>query len=113
MSKARKLNIGIIPSQENGPYWKTNGAENITAILEGMEPVKATSYLKVEYRSHGGSKTEIQYWKTLQNGYMIYVDITNCRLGIVQGIGTNRGISGATKQEFDRAFQRVLDVLTK
>src|SRR3954471_3291580 len=89
--------VGRTPSQMNGPYWRKK-TDNVTTELLKLPKSKAVSYLKVHRRSRGGSKLDIQFWKTLANGYMIYVDVTNCKVGIIQGLGGNTMFDGSTKK---------------
>lgn len=108
--KEVKIIIGETPSQKNGPYWREH-TDNVTEQILKLPRSKAISYLRVTHGSRGGAKLERQFWKTLANGYMVFVDETNCRIGIVQGFGANRGILGSNKKEFDAAFKKVLKAL--
>lgn len=113
MSKAvkkDKIIVGKPPSQMNGPYWRKD-TDNVTEQIAKLPKAKAISYFKVIKRVHGGSKTDIQFWKTLSNGYMVFVDVANCKIGIVQGFSGNTGFMGATKKEYDSAFKKVLKYL--
>lgn len=105
--------IGIPPSQRKDNQWYKRGNNNILELseLQKLPKAKAVSYMKVMYGSRGGSKLEIQYWKTLDNGYMIYVDVANMRIGIVLGLSANRGIIGSNKREYDKAFKQVSEFL--
>lgn len=108
--KAKKIIVGKPPSQMNGPYWRKN-TDNVTEQIAKLPKAKAISYFKVFKGSHGGAKIDIQFWKTLNNGYMVFVDVTNCKIGIVQGFSGNTGFSGSTKTEFNAAFKKVLKQL--
>jgi hypothetical protein len=102
--------VGKPPSQMNGPYWRKD-TDNVTEQLKKLPKATAVAYFKVIKRSRGGSKLDIQYWKTLANGYMIFVDVGNCKIGVVQGFSGNTGITGATKKEYQAAFNKVLSLL--
>lgn len=108
--KSGPIIVGKPPSQINGPYWRKN-TDNVTEVISKLTKAKAVSYFKVIKRSHGGSKTDIQFWKTLSNGYMVFVDVGNCKMGVVQGFSGNTGFLGATKAEFTTAFKKVLKCL--
>lgn len=105
-----KIVIGKTPAQQNGPYWRTRRG-NVTEEMGKLPKAKAISYLKCIRGSNGGSKLDISYWKTLSNGYMVFVNTTDCKIGIVQGFGGNTQIQGATKKEFDDNFKKVLKLL--
>lgn len=107
-----KVILGTPPSQMKGAQWYLRKGNIMTLDKLGkMPPAKSVSYLKVTYASRGGSKVEIQYWKTLSNGYMIYVDCANMKIGVVLGLNANRGIEASTKREFDKNFNSVLKFL--
>lgn len=110
-----KIKLGVPPSQMKGNQWYLRKSDNIMTeekLIAAFSGVKAISYFKVIYHSRGGMRQEIQYWKTLANGYMIFVDMCNMKMGIVQGIGTNRGIQGSTKGEFNRKFKALVKLLS-
>lgn len=110
---AKKKNVVIVgkpPSQMNGPYWRKD-TDNVTDEISKLPKAKVVSYMKVIRRVRGGTKTDIQFWKTLSNGYMVYVDVTNCKIGVVQGFSGNTGFMGATKGEYNAAFKKVLNQL--
>lgn len=109
-TKTNPIVIGKPPSQQNGPYWRTKKG-NVTEQMEGLPKPKIVSYLKCIRGSHGGSKLDISYWKTLSNGYMVFVNTTDCKIGVVQGFGGNTQLQGATKKEFDTHFKKVLKLL--
>lgn len=112
IKKSAPVVVGKPPSQLNGPYWRKD-TDNVTSQIAKLPKAKAVSYLKVIRHSRGGSKTDIQYWKTLSNGYMIYVDVTNCKIGIVQGLGGNTRFDGSTKKEFNDNFNKVYKLLNQ
>lgn len=94
----------------NGPYWR-KPTDNVASQLSKLPKAKAVSYLAVHRKVHGGSITEIQYWKTLSNGYMICVDVSRCKIGVVLGFPLGVGISGSNKREYDKYFKKVLKLL--
>jgi hypothetical protein len=108
--KTEPIIVGKPPSQMNGPYWRKD-TDNVTEEIAKLPKAKAVSYFKVIRRVRGGSKTDIQFWKTLSNGYMVFVDVGNCKMGIVQGFSGNTGFMGATKEEYTEAFNKVLKLL--
>jgi hypothetical protein len=115
MVKQSKIKFGVPPSQMKGAQWYLRKGDNIMTeekLIAAFSGVKAISYFKVLYRSRGGVRNEIQYWKTLANGYMIFVDMCNMKMGIVQGIGMNRGIEGSTKAEFNKKFKLLVKLLS-
>lgn len=109
------IKLGIPPSQRKGNQWYLRHGRNIMELdaLLSLQPSKTVSYFKIEYKSRGGSRTEIKYCKTLGNGYMIFVDAANMKIGIVQGFGYDRGITGSNKKEYTTAFRKVLKILSQ
>jgi hypothetical protein len=108
--KSDKIIVGKPPSQINGPYWRKD-TDNVTEQISKLPRPTVVSYMKVIRKVRGGTKTDIQFWKTLSNGYMVYVDVTNCKIGVVQGLSGNTGFMGATKKEYNTAFNKVLNQL--
>lgn len=109
----KKISVIGKPASQLGeaPYKRGwHNAVSIERILKVGKP-KAVSYLKMVYISRGGGKTNVQFWKTVSSGYMIYVDETNIRIGLVLGLTGNQGIVASNKKEFDNAFKRVMKIL--
>ena len=105
--------VGKTASQLNEPWYARKG--NATDLAHAMKfagKPKAVSYFKVNQRTRGGSKLEEIYYKTLCNGYMVYVDVANIKIGVVQGMGSFYAITGSAKQEFVKAQKQVLQFLT-
>jgi len=108
--KSEPIIVGKPPSQMNGPYWR-KATDNVTEEILKLPKAKVVSYFKVRQRTRGGAKLDIRFWKTLSNGYMVFVDETNCRIGIVQGFSGFYAIEGSNKREFERAHKKVMRVL--
>lgn len=110
----KKIQIGKPPSQMKGNHWyeRKGPMMKFDSMIKDFPKQRAVSYFTISYRSHGGAKYNIQYWKTLSNGFMIYVDIANMKMGIVQGLTPNRIISGCTKREFDSNFNKMVKMLS-
>lgn len=108
----KKGDVGIImgtpPSQMRGKKWYERHGKNVLdpeELLRILPKSKAVSYLKISGRSFGGALTEDQYWKVLDNGYMVFVDLGRCRIGIVRGFPNNRYISASTRRDFEKALK--------
>jgi hypothetical protein len=107
--KDKPLKIGTPPSQMKGKKWyeRPGNVLDPEELLRILPKSKVVSYLKVSGKSFGGALQEIQYWKVLDNGYMIFVDLGRCRIGIVRGMPTNRFISAGTRRDFEKAIKTI------
>jgi hypothetical protein len=111
--KDAKIIVGKPPSQQKGNQWylrKEKGIMNFENLMKEFPKQTVISYLKIIKGIRGGQQLT-QYWKTLSNGYMVYVDTLNMKIGIVQGLSANFGIMGSSKKEFDTNFKKVLKLL--
>ena len=110
-----KIILGVPSSQQEGNEWYRRGNENITDVnklLLRMSGAKTVSFFKVSYYSRGGSRLVTQYWRTANNGYMICVDESICKINIVLGMPSVRSLEACTKRDYQRAFNKVLKVLS-
>lgn len=108
--KENPIIIGKPPSQMKGKQWYNRGGKNVLdpeELLRLLPKSKAVSYLKVSGASFGGALKEEQYWKVLDNSYMIFVDLGRCRIGIVRGMPMNRYICASTKRDFESALKKI------
>lgn len=113
--KEKPIIVGQVPSQMKGNKWYQGNDKNIMeleSLLLGFKNQTPVSYFKIEYGSHASRKQNLQFWKTISNGYMVYVDVTNMKMGIVQGFGVNRKVMGSSKKEFNEHFNKILKLLS-
>lgn len=109
--KSTKIIIGKTASAMNEPWYKREGtATDINHFLK-LPASKAVSYFKVFRRIRGGAGIHEQYWKTLDNGYMIYIDLGTMKMGIVQGLPSPFAFSASTKKEYVTAQKKILKAL--
>lgn len=113
--KATPIIIGKAPSQREENAWYKRKGRNITEadkVANDMKGAKVASYLKVTYRARGGSRLVTQFWKTYDNGYMVCVDTSICKINIVLGFPAVRMLAASNKQEFNAALKKILKILS-
>ena len=111
----KPLALGKPPSQMKGKQWYLRDG-NIMQVQEMINKIaksKPISYLKIYHPSRGGAETTIQHWKTLDNGFMVCVDLASMCIKIVRGFSGMRSISGSTKKDFDKAYDQLMKILKK
>lgn len=107
--------IGKPPSQRKGNQWylRKGNIMTIEKLLKEFDKSKPVSYIKVYHASRGGMEVTVQYWKTLDNGYMMCVDHTSMSIKIVRGFSGMYGFIGSSKKEFDKAYDQLMKILKK
>lgn len=93
-------------------YNRRGAMMKIDDLEKEMPKVKIVSYFKVTYLTGGTQRRHhIQFWKTMDNGYMIYVDVGQMKTGIVQGLPFGRVLHASTKKEYESAKNKLYKVL--
>jgi hypothetical protein len=111
--KASPVIIGKTASALNDSWYKRSGtATDINHFLK-QPPSKSVSFFKVYRKTRGGSAVMEQYWKTLDNGYMIFVDLGSMKMGIVQGMPSAAKFSSCSKKDFLSAQNKLIQALTR
>lgn len=113
-SQKMPIIIGGVSSAMNERwYYREGTATSLEHFLGLMKktPPKAISYFKVYRKLRGGSALIEQYWKTFDNGYMVYFDLGQMKMGIVQGLPTQYTFAACTKREYMAAQKKLMSAL--
>jgi len=116
MKKEKPIQLGIPPSQRPENRWyNLHGKRRIEidTLITSLPKERVISYFKLEFKTGGGqNRQHEQYVKTLSNGYMVYVDVAQCKMGILQGFPAGRRIEASNRREFNSAFKKILKIVS-
>jgi len=100
--------------KDNGnkiPYHRWYKQEKYNYLAYGLEKGKVTGYLKQECRTRGaGGRREYTYYRMYETGVIVYINVTMCKVGIIQGLTTPH-IQVSNKREFDAAYKKFMKMI--